>query len=239
MTELPDPLVPLEVDLRDFGFMPLDVRRLHSQIARAGGGHRRRTPHGAPRSGVHRHGDRHMGASMAVSRKIRFDVFKRDGFRCQYCGRTPPIVLLEVDHIHPRSKGGSDHEDNLLTSCEDCNRGKSAGLLTAVPRTIAEKAAVIAEREAQLAGYNEILAAKRAREDKQIDDLESLFHEMWPDREFTRQFRESIRSDFLGHLSHDEMVAAMAKACGKCATSYDSLKYFCGICWSTRRQRGG
>ena len=35
-----------------------------------------------------------------MSKKMRFDVFKRDGFQCQYCGSTPPSVVLEVDHIH-------------------------------------------------------------------------------------------------------------------------------------------
>jgi hypothetical protein len=62
---------------------------------------------------------------MALSKRTRFEVFKRDGFTCQYCGRRPPEVVLEVDHIHPSSKKGSDDEINLLTSCFDCNCGKS------------------------------------------------------------------------------------------------------------------
>ena len=62
---------------------------------------------------------------MALSKKTRFEVFKRDGFTCQYCGRTPPTVILEVDHIDPKANGGSDNTINLITSCFDCNRGKS------------------------------------------------------------------------------------------------------------------
>ena len=62
---------------------------------------------------------------MSLSKKTRFEIFKRDGFTCQYCGQRPPEVVLEVDHIHPSSKGGSDEELNLITSCFDCNRGKS------------------------------------------------------------------------------------------------------------------
>lgn len=62
---------------------------------------------------------------MALSKRVRFEIFKRDGFTCQYCGQRPPEVVLEVDHIHPSSKGGSDDEINLITSCFDCNRGKS------------------------------------------------------------------------------------------------------------------
>jgi CRISPR/Cas system Type II protein with McrA/HNH and RuvC-like nuclease domain len=60
-----------------------------------------------------------------VSQKTRFDVFKRDGFTCQYCGCKSPEVILEVDHVTPVSKGGTNDFDNLITSCRKCNRGKS------------------------------------------------------------------------------------------------------------------
>ena len=36
-----------------------------------------------------------------LSKKIRFDVFKRDSFTCSYCGQTPPSIILEIDHIEP------------------------------------------------------------------------------------------------------------------------------------------
>jgi hypothetical protein len=61
-----------------------------------------------------------------ISKGKRFEIFKRDGFTCQYCGRRPPEVVLEVDHVEPQSLGGSDEEINLVSSCFDCNRGKSA-----------------------------------------------------------------------------------------------------------------
>lgn len=59
-----------------------------------------------------------------LSKKLRFEVFKRDRFTCQYCGRMAPDVVLEVDHINPVAEGGSDDILNLITSCRDCNRGK-------------------------------------------------------------------------------------------------------------------
>lgn len=66
----------------------------------------------------------HRSAAVAVG--IRFDVFNRDGFRCRYCGRGPAQgVYLEADHVIPRSAGGPDTLDNLVTACWDCNRGKS------------------------------------------------------------------------------------------------------------------
>ena len=66
----------------------------------------------------------------SLSRKIRFEVFKRDSFTCQYCGDSAPDVILEADHIEPVSKGGSNEILNLITSCQDCNRGKGARLLS-------------------------------------------------------------------------------------------------------------
>ena len=45
---------------------------------------------------------------MSISKKLRFEVFKRDGFQCQYCGKTPPAITLEIDHINPKSKRGQD-----------------------------------------------------------------------------------------------------------------------------------
>jgi hypothetical protein len=60
-----------------------------------------------------------------ISKKVRFEVFKRDSFTCQYCGAQAPDVILHVDHIHPVSKGGLSDVLNLITACNNCNYGKS------------------------------------------------------------------------------------------------------------------
>lgn len=65
-----------------------------------------------------------------ISKKTRFEVFKRDNFTCQYCGRTAPSVVLEIDHINPVKNGGDNNIMNLITSCFDCNRGKGKRKLT-------------------------------------------------------------------------------------------------------------
>lgn len=67
---------------------------------------------------------------MAVSKKTRFEVFKRDKFTCQYCGNAAPDVVLHADHIDPVANGGQDDLLNLITSCLDCNQGKSDRLLS-------------------------------------------------------------------------------------------------------------
>lgn len=71
-----------------------------------------------------------MAERTPLSKKIRFEVFKRDKFTCQYCGRMSPDVILEVDHIKPVAEGGDNDMLNLITSCQDCNRGKGKTLLS-------------------------------------------------------------------------------------------------------------
>lgn len=61
-----------------------------------------------------------------VDNALRYAVLTRDGCRCVLCGSTVDDgTRLEVDHIHPASKGGVAHIDNLRTLCFECNRGKS------------------------------------------------------------------------------------------------------------------
>ncbi len=64
--------------------------------------------------------------------KLRFEIFKRDNFTCQYCGRNvkEDKIKLHCDHIHPKSKEGLFIANNLITSCEECNSGKGNTLLS-------------------------------------------------------------------------------------------------------------
>lgn len=61
----------------------------------------------------------------SISKSIRHEVFKRDGFKCVECGATKEDTRLHIDHILPVSQGGSDEMDNLQTLCESCNLSKS------------------------------------------------------------------------------------------------------------------
>lgn len=62
--------------------------------------------------------------------KFRFEILKRDGFKCVYCGAKPEQNKLHIDHVLPRSKGGLNIKSNLVTCCKECNLGKSDVLLT-------------------------------------------------------------------------------------------------------------
>lgn len=70
---------------------------------------------------------------MAVSKRLRYEILRRDNHACRYCGATAPGVKLNVDHVIPTSLGGSDKPDNLVTACADCNSGKTSSLPDAMP----------------------------------------------------------------------------------------------------------
>lgn len=65
---------------------------------------------------------------MAVSKRTRFEVLRRDEFRCQYCGLKAEETGegLTIDHVVPVTLGGPDTPDNLVAACIDCNVGKSS-----------------------------------------------------------------------------------------------------------------
>lgn len=54
----------------------------------------------------------------------RFNVFLRDGFKCQYCGQKHAVSDLTFDHVLPRAKGGATCWENIVAACESCNAAK-------------------------------------------------------------------------------------------------------------------
>lgn len=56
----------------------------------------------------------------------RINIYARDNFTCQYCGKKPKNVSgLNFDHVLPRSKGGVTSWENIVTSCVSCNDRKA------------------------------------------------------------------------------------------------------------------
>jgi hypothetical protein len=70
---------------------------------------------------------------MAVSKRLRYEILRRDNHACRYCGAAAPDVKLNVDHVIPTSLGGSDKPENLVTACADCNGGKTSSMPNAMP----------------------------------------------------------------------------------------------------------
>ena len=66
--------------------------------------------------------DRLPSAAVSFSRR---NVFKRDHWACQYCGVQPGGEELTIDHVLPRSQGGTSTWDNCVLSCIDCNKRKA------------------------------------------------------------------------------------------------------------------
>ena len=119
-----------------------------------------------------------MGRRKGLTKKTRFEVFKRDSFTCQYYGKKAPDVILEVDHIEPASKGGTNDIMNLITSCFDCNRGKGG-------RKLSDKSTVEKQRQ-QMEMLNEkrlqlemlVMWRNELRREREMemDVIESIFH---------------------------------------------------------------
>jgi len=177
---------------------------------------------------------------MSLSKKLRFEVFKRDGFKCAYCGKSPPTVTLEVDHIEPVSKGGMDDINNLITACFDCNRGKRDIPLDKAPGQLSENLEVLREREEQIQEYRRLTDKIEWRIKKDIRAVAKVFEEQFPERELTEKFRNTSIRLFLQKLPLDEVVDAMRKACGKLhGDSSNAVNYFCGICWNKIKHPDG
>lgn len=59
-----------------------------------------------------------------ISNSVRFDVLTRFNFKCAYCGIGSNESVLEIDHLKPVSRGGTNDFLNLVACCRECNRGK-------------------------------------------------------------------------------------------------------------------
>jgi len=173
---------------------------------------------------------------MSLSKKVRFEVFKRDGFQCAYCGKTPPEVSLEVDHIEPKSKGGKDEINNLVTACFNCNRGKSNIKLDKIPNKINDNLEILKEKEEQLKEYRKYVLKIRQRIEKDVDNVRGEFLNYFSEKVFLDKYRTSIKT-FLEVLDLYVVCDAMNQACLKKDYSDGAWSYFCGICWNKIKNR--
>lgn len=55
----------------------------------------------------------------------RENIFVRDDYTCQYCGRKLPASELTLDHVYPKSRFGPDIWENIVACCKDCNQYKA------------------------------------------------------------------------------------------------------------------
>jgi hypothetical protein len=172
---------------------------------------------------------------MSISKRLRFEVFKRDGFRCAYCGKTPPQVTLEADHIIPKASGGKDVLDNLVSACFDCNRGKAHISLEKIPQSLIDNADVLKEKQAQMREYQKHLERIDAQYDALVNRIQDIFH-ISHKFDFTEKSRLSVRQ-FIETIGIEEAEKSMRIATNKFPDEPEStFRYFCGIC--VRRCKG-
>lgn len=149
----------------------------------------------------------------SIPKSVRFEVFKRDGFKCQYCGQCSPDVILHVDHINPVSKGGDNDVMNLVTSCVDCNLGKGARELdddTAVTKQRAQLEE-LNERREQLEMMIQWRESLKEMNSDVVDLVVSEIEEQMPGRTVNDMGRKNIRS-WLRKFSLDQIFEAIEKS---------------------------
>lgn len=178
-----------------------------------------------------------MAKRKSLTKGVRFEVFKRDRFTCLYCGAHPPQVKLHVDHVIAVANGGSNDIDNLATSCDSCNLGKSDKSLNQVPMSLVEKAADVAEREEQLSGYAKVMEAKRDRIEDEMWRVANVLEPGCSKKGYDKADLKSI-SKFIEKLGVYEVLDAAEIASAKFYPSAKQFKYFCGVCWSKIREAG-
>jgi hypothetical protein len=178
---------------------------------------------------------------MAVSKRLRFEVLKRDNHTCRYCGGTSPDVRLTIDHVVPVALGGSNDPTNLVAACADCNAGKSS-----VPAN-APLVADIASDAMRWAYAMECAAAGASYLRYERDQIRTQFREHWGG--FTYGYNklevpidgawaQSVDQLLQTGLTVEDLIECIDIAMAKQKISADDTwRYFCGVAWRMLSQR--
>lgn len=133
---------------------------------------------------------------MTVSKRTRFEVLRRDKFRCYYCGTRGNETGsgLTVDHVIPVALGGSDRPTNLVAACGDCNAGKTS---------TAPDAEMIETLDIELERYNaarklalDALEADIEARDAYIDQIWEEWDHIFPEHARDNSDVESIATSW-------------------------------------------
>jgi hypothetical protein len=172
---------------------------------------------------------------MAVSKRLRFEILRRDNHTCKYCGAAAPDVVITVDHVVPAALGGSDDPVNLVAACKDCNAGKSS-VPAGAPLVDDVKADALRWAKAM-----ELVAFGRAVERADAEERYSAFHDAWMDWYSTNwrgekiyaalpaNWERSVDQFLSAGLEMDDLIELIRVAMG--ARTNDEWRYFCGCCW--------
>lgn len=173
---------------------------------------------------------------MAVSKRLRFEVLRRDNHTCRYCGRSAPEVKLTVDHVVPEALGGSDDPANLVAACADCNSGKSS-----VPADAAVVADVAQDALRWAHAMEQVAAIRQAERTSRIQ-VKFWFMGVWNEwtnwRDETFELPDNALDSLVRFLAsgleREEMEDLVRVAMH--SQSPDKFRYFCGCCWRRIRE---
>jgi hypothetical protein len=171
---------------------------------------------------------------MAVTKRTRYEVLKRDNHTCRYCGATAPDATLTVDHVTPVALGGSDDPSNLVTACRDCNYGKAS---TSPEAAVVED---VKQIDMRWAGAIRRVAATRAKQARKRDKYAVEFLNAWQSwtngygesSELDSNWETTIRRFYDLGVSIEDIKHCVDVAGGnKKVSRYDTYRYFCGCVW--------
>ncbi|MEU8278195.1 HNH endonuclease [Microbispora bryophytorum] len=173
---------------------------------------------------------------MAVTKRLRYEVLRRDNYTCRYCGASAPDVKLTVDHVTPVALGGRDESANLVTACEPCNTGKTS---TTPGAPLVENVAADALRWAQAvkAASSQMLADLKARQQIHAD-FEKAWS-VWPAARgkgpvlLPPGWRDTVDAFIGAGLPWPVLAECITKAMTRDKVKADDkFRYMCGIAWS-------
>ena len=163
---------------------------------------------------------------MAVSKRTRFEVLRRDNYTCRYCRSADNA--LRVDHVTPVALGGTDELTNLVAACQDCNAGKASTVLEA------EKVADLSEDALRWARAMAEAAAEREGESMPTDLL-GEFHDLWTSighADLPDGWEISVVRFHENGMTPTLLKNAATNALTRDHVSpWHKFRYFCGICW--------
>lgn len=171
---------------------------------------------------------------MSIGQRVRFEVFKRDRFTCQYCGRKAPDVVLHADHVTPRAAGGDDDILNLVTSCRECNLGKSDRLLSDQADIEVRRKAMedLEDRRSQLEMLRDWHVSLSALDEQAAQMLWSVWCSMAVVSRQVDDREKAYLMQLLKKYSFDEVAGGMRTACAKRCSgdiAFASIGKFCRL----------
>lgn len=171
-----------------------------------------------------------------VSKRLRYEILRRDGFKCRYCGTIAAEAELRIDHVIPEALGGPTEPSNLATACEPCNSGKSSTTPDAPLVDDVARDALRWSRAMQIAAAGD--RATREERDAHRDAFFFAWHNHSCQVPLPADWEGSIDAFVRAGLDDDDISEAVSVAMSKSHIRWEGLfKYFCGICWTMLKDR--